>query len=107
MLNGSRALGCSTTLHPLAGEPELAVAPVALQAPVHVYVPKARAFELLTKYGDEFEEAAPPVRVLFYGKHYDALVDLDGHADAARSPGLSSRRRVRDTPQGMRTGQDF
>jgi len=72
-----------------------------------VYVPKARAFELLTKYGDEFEDTAAPIRVLFYGKHYDALVDMHGHTDAARSPGLSSRRRLRDTPLGTRTGQDF
>ena len=57
-----------------AGEPELAVAPAAMQAPVHVYQPGGRGQppRLLTEYGTE--QPGPPVRVLFYGAHYDALV---------------------------------
>jgi ribosomal protein S4 len=58
-----------------AGEPELAVAPAAVHAPVHVYKPgtRWRDPELLTKYGEDREEA--PVLLVFYGQHYDALVD--------------------------------
>jgi hypothetical protein len=89
-----------------AGEPELAVAPHVLKAPVHVYTP-GRPFKRLTAYGDTYGESAPPVCVLFYGQHYDALVDLDKKPGAARSRGPSSRKRSRDPPSDHLSGQNF
>jgi hypothetical protein len=89
-----------------AGEPELAVAPHVLKAPVHVYTP-GRPFKRLTAYGDTYGESAPPVCVLFYGQHYDALVDLDKKPGAARSRGPSSRKRSRDTLSDHLSGQNF
>lgn len=66
-----------------AGEPELAVAPAVVRAPVQVFRPghSETTHELLAMYGAEEGNQAPgnrsgvePVRVLFYGQHYDALV---------------------------------
>lgn len=67
-----------------AGEPELAVSPAAVQAPVHVYQPAGRQGpQLLSKYGADRSEK--PVRVLFYGAHYDALIESSRDAaDTAR-----------------------
>ena len=50
---------------------ELSVAPAVLSAPVHVYGPALGALRLISAYGEEWD--APPVCVLFHGKHYDAL----------------------------------
>eukprot|EP01025_Chloroclados_australasicus_P055971 TRINITY_DN6874_c0_g1_i2.p3 TRINITY_DN6874_c0_g1~~TRINITY_DN6874_c0_g1_i2.p3 ORF type:complete len:105 (+),score=15.27 TRINITY_DN6874_c0_g1_i2:442-756(+) len=61
------------------GEPELAAAPAAVQASIHVYAPKSGSIELLTVYGEDFQDKSAPVRVLFYGAHYDALIDESLH----------------------------
>lgn len=47
-------------------------------APVHVYQPGSwgRPPRVLTTYGDDLAGTdVLPVRVLFYGQHYDALVE--------------------------------
>lgn len=62
------------------GEPELAAAPAALRAPVHVYRSEALArgvADACIVYGEDWTGQAPPVSVLFYGAHYDALVPAE------------------------------
>ena len=61
------------------------MAPAAVHAPVYVYQPAgARGPQLLSKYGEDRSEA--PVRVLFYGAHYDALMDGAGVANESERP---------------------
>eukprot|EP00892_Ulva_mutabilis_P000982 jgi/Ulvmu1/10885/UM007_0061.1 len=59
------------------GEPELSAAPGVLRAPVHVYQASlpGRPPKLVTEYGSDEHAKAAPVLVLFYGQHYDALLD--------------------------------
>lgn len=65
-----------------AGEPELSVAPEVLKAPVHVYQANAGIgpLRLITEYGAETQTDQAPVLVLFYGQHYDALLDEGNRA---------------------------
>ena len=53
------------------------MAPGVLQAPVHVYraTPPGMPPKLITEYGADMKATAAPVLVLFYGPHYDSLID--------------------------------
>jgi hypothetical protein len=57
------------------GEPELSAIARLKRRPVHVYKSTGREYELFSQYPDDSAADRNAIRLLFHGKHYDALFE--------------------------------